>query len=121
VITAVAEMFLAIFASDCLTRLYHVSDMEGQRGYAIIFLVAPLGIIAGSLVGLTAALRTRWSGFIGFVKTQGLWIEAWSDWTLASQRVDLSPVPEPERIAVRAIAFAPLIDSVAAVCDRRTI
>ncbi len=29
-ITAVVGMFLAIFASDYLTRLYHVPDMEGQ-------------------------------------------------------------------------------------------
>ncbi len=71
-ITAVAGMFLAIFASDYLTRLYHVSDMEGQRGYAIIFLFAPLGFIAGFVIGLIAALRTSWSGFIGFLKTQGL-------------------------------------------------
>jgi hypothetical protein len=27
--------------------------------------------------------------------------ETWSDWTLATQRADLTPVPEPERIAVR--------------------
>ena len=30
VITAVVGMFLAMFASDYLTRLYHVPDMEGQ-------------------------------------------------------------------------------------------
>src|SRR5438046_5239753 len=27
--------------------------------------------------------------------------EAWSDWITAMERADLSPVPEPERIAVR--------------------
>jgi hypothetical protein len=27
--------------------------------------------------------------------------EAWSDWMTATERADLSPVPEPERIAVR--------------------
>jgi hypothetical protein len=27
--------------------------------------------------------------------------ETWSDWTLATERADLTPVPEPERIAVR--------------------
>jgi len=27
--------------------------------------------------------------------------ETWSDWTLATQRADLTPVPETERIAVR--------------------
>lgn len=27
--------------------------------------------------------------------------ETWSDWTFATQRADLSPIPEPERMAVR--------------------
>jgi hypothetical protein len=27
--------------------------------------------------------------------------EAWSDWMTATERADLSPVPEPERIAMR--------------------
>ena len=64
-------MFLAIFASDYLTRLYHVSDMEGQRGMTVIFLFAPLGIIVGFVVGVVVALRARWPGFMGFVKAQG--------------------------------------------------
>ena len=71
-ITAVVGMFLAVFASDYLMRLYHVSDMEGQRGMTVIFLFAPLGIIVGFLIGLITALRTRWPGFIGFLKTQAL-------------------------------------------------
>jgi MFS family permease len=72
VITAVVGMFLAIFASDYLTRIYHVSDMEGQRGMAVIFLFAPLGFVVGFVIGAIAALRTRWSGVVGFIKTQGL-------------------------------------------------
>ena len=71
-ITAIVGMFLAVFASDYLTKLYHVSDMEGQRGMTVIFLFAPLGIIVGFVVGIVVALRARWPGFIGFVKTQGL-------------------------------------------------
>jgi hypothetical protein len=72
VITAVAGMFLAIFVSDYLTRLYRVSDMEGQRGMTVIFLFAPLGLIVGFVIGLIVAFRTRMSGFIGFIKAQGL-------------------------------------------------
>src|SRR5438270_5415182 len=71
-VTAVAGMFLAIFASDYLTKLYHVSDMEGQRGMTVIFLFAPLGIIVGFVIGIVVALCARWPGFVGFVKTQGL-------------------------------------------------
>lgn len=36
-ITAVAAMFIVIFVSDYLTKLYHVPDMEGQRGMLIEF------------------------------------------------------------------------------------
>lgn len=71
-ITAVVGMFLAIFASDYLTKLYHVSDMEGQRGMTVMFLFAPLGIIVGFVIGIVVALFARWPGFVGFVKTQGL-------------------------------------------------
>jgi hypothetical protein len=70
--TALAGMFIAIFAGDYLTRLYRVSDFEGQRGYAVIFLCAPLGIIAGFIAGLVVALRSRRPGLIGFLATQGL-------------------------------------------------
>jgi hypothetical protein len=72
VITAVLGMFLAIFASDYLTGLYHVSDMEGQRGMTVIFLFAPIGLIVGFAIGIISALSTRWSGVVGFIKTQGL-------------------------------------------------
>lgn len=71
-ITAVVGMFLAVFASDYLTKLYHVSDMEGQRGMTVIFLFAPLGIIVGFIIGIVVALCVRRTGFVGFVRTQGL-------------------------------------------------
>src|SRR5260370_12887137 len=71
-ITAIVGMFLAVFASDYLTKLYHVSDMEGQRGMTVLFLFAPLGIIVGFVVGIVVTLRARGPGFIGFAKTQGL-------------------------------------------------
>ena len=72
VITAVVGMFLAIFASDYLTRLYHVSDMEGQRGMAVIFLFAPLGFgrrlpHRNNRCAAHALAGRRW-----LLKTQGL-------------------------------------------------
>ena len=71
-ITALAGAFLAIFASDYLTRLYRVSDMEGQRGTAVVFLFAPLGLIVGFAIGLIVSLRSRRPGFAGFLFAQGL-------------------------------------------------
>ena len=70
-LTAIVGGVLAFFVGDYLTRLAHVPEMEGQRGMTVIFLCVPPGILA------------------------------WSEWIFATQRADLSPVPEPERFAAR--------------------
>lgn len=70
-VTAVIGMFLSIFAADYLTRLYHVSNMEGERGMTIVFLFAPLGFVVGFAVGFGVTLRNRSSG-LGFMKMQAL-------------------------------------------------
>lgn len=75
-ITALAGMFLAIFAGDYLTRLYRVSDFEGQQG-------------ASEFIQLNLPRTPRKED------------ETWSDWILATQRADLTPVSDAERIAVR--------------------
>jgi hypothetical protein len=41
-ITGIAAAALVIPVSDYLTQLYHVSNMEGQRGMLIMFGIAPL-------------------------------------------------------------------------------
>jgi hypothetical protein len=71
-LTSLVGGALALFTGDYLTRLYHVSDMEGQRGMTIIFLFAPLGIIVGFVLGFVTALYLRRPGFVGFAKTQAL-------------------------------------------------
>jgi hypothetical protein len=71
-ITAVAGCVLALFAGDYITRLLGVSDFEGQRGYAVVFLCAPLGLIIGFAVGLFVAILTKRAGFVGFLSAQGL-------------------------------------------------
>jgi MFS family permease len=71
-LTAIVGMFLAIFAADYLTNLYHVANMEGQRGMMVIFVFAPVGLVVGFIVGLVVGLGIRWPGFVGFIKAQGL-------------------------------------------------
>jgi MFS family permease len=71
-ITAIVGGFIAIFASDYLTKLYHVSDMEGGRGMAVVFLFGPLGFILGLVIGAIVAFRSHRSGFAGFLFAQGL-------------------------------------------------
>lgn len=61
-ITAIVATVLAVFAADPLTRLYHVPDMEGQRGMLILFAIALLSFIGAFIVGVIVAIRVRGPG-----------------------------------------------------------
>jgi hypothetical protein len=50
--TAALGCFLGFVVGDYLTGLAHVPEMEGQRGMTIVFLCAPLGILAGLASGI---------------------------------------------------------------------
>jgi hypothetical protein len=71
-ITSILGCILAFPVGDYLTKLMHVPDFEGQRGYALIFICAPLGLAVGFIIGLIVALRTRRPGLAGFGAAQGL-------------------------------------------------
>jgi hypothetical protein len=72
-LTAVVGCVLAFFVGDYLTRLAHVPEMEGQRGMTVIFLCAPLGILAGLIIGVISSILVRRQGPAGFLIAQ-----AWS-------------------------------------------
>jgi xanthosine utilization system XapX-like protein len=69
--TAVVGCVLAFFVGDYLTRLAHVPEMEGQRGMTIVFLCAPLGILAGLIIGIISSILVRRQGPAGFLVAQG--------------------------------------------------
>jgi hypothetical protein len=69
--TAFVGCVLAFFVGDYLTRLAHVPEMEGQRGMTIVFLCAPLGILAGLVIGIALAILVRREGLAGFFIAQG--------------------------------------------------
>src|ERR1700758_3115754 len=69
--TGIAAAALVIPVSDYLTQLYHVSNMEGQRGMLIVFGIAPVTFIAGFIIGLVTAIVFR-PVVAGFIKAQGL-------------------------------------------------
>ena len=71
--TAFVGCLLAFFVGDYLTRLAHVPEMEGQRGMMVVFLCAPLGILAGLVIGVIASILVRRQGPAGFLIAQ-----AWS-------------------------------------------
>ena len=70
-LTAVVGCVVAFFVGDYLTRLAHVPEMEGQRGMTVVFLCAPLGILAGLVVGIVSTILVRRRGLAGFLVAQG--------------------------------------------------
>jgi len=70
-LTAVVGCVLALFVGDYLTRLARVPEMEGQRGMTVIFLCAPLGIVAGLIIGVISSILVRRQGLAGFLIAQG--------------------------------------------------
>src|SRR2546427_9608598 len=69
--TALVGCVLSFFVADYLTRLAHVPEMEGQRGMTIIFLGAPLGILAGLVIGIASAILVRRQGVSWVLISQG--------------------------------------------------
>jgi hypothetical protein len=65
-------MVLTFLAADKLTRLYHVSDMEGGRGMLLVFIYAPAGLLAGLVVGWIVARHLQPSGLAGWGKAGGV-------------------------------------------------
>jgi hypothetical protein len=71
IFTAFVGCVLAFFVGDYLTRLAHVPEMEGQRGMTIVFLCAPLGILAGLVIGIISSILVGRQGLAGFLIAQG--------------------------------------------------
>ena len=71
-LTATASLVFAIVGGDLVTRAHGVSDMEGGRAMAIVFLIAPAGALVGLVVGLVTARKMRAPGLSGFAKAQGV-------------------------------------------------
>lgn len=117
VITAVVGMFLAIFASDYLRASLYANNRDTR--YASIDLKSirmqdSYVIVSGTAPLMSHSANRSLLASIGNEPDASQFIdlktlpaaprnenETWSDWSLATQRVDLTPVPELERIAVR--------------------
>jgi hypothetical protein len=69
--TALVGCLLAFFVGDYLARLAHMSNMEGGRGMFVVFVCAPLGILAGMVIGIISSILVRRQGLAGFFVAQG--------------------------------------------------
>ncbi len=69
--TALVSCVVAFFVGDYLTRVGHMSNMEGGRGMFVVFVCAPLGIFVGFAIGIVSSLLVRRQGAAGFFIAQG--------------------------------------------------
>jgi hypothetical protein len=69
--TAFVGCLLAFFVGDYLSRLAHMSNMEGGRGMFVVFVCAPLGILVGLVIGIVSSILVRRQGPAGFFVAQG--------------------------------------------------
>lgn len=69
--TALVGCLLAFFVGDYLTRLAHMSNMEGGRGMFVVFVCAPLGILLGLVIGIISSILIGRQGLAGFFVAQG--------------------------------------------------
>jgi hypothetical protein len=71
IFTAFVGCLLAFFIGDYLTRLGHISNMEGGRGMFVVFVCEPLGILVGLVIGIISSVLVRRQGLAGFFVAQG--------------------------------------------------
>ena len=71
-LTAIITAFATVFVADKVTGLHGVSDFEGKRGYAIVFLFIPAGFIGGFLLGLLGTKLVSAVEWMQFWKALGL-------------------------------------------------
>jgi hypothetical protein len=69
--TAFVGCLVAFFVADYLSRLGHMSNMEGGRGMFVVFVCAPLGLLAGLGIGIVSSILVRREGPAGFFVAQG--------------------------------------------------
>ena len=70
ILTALVGCLLAFFVGDYLTRLAHMSNMEGGRGMFVVFVCAPLGILVGLVIGIISSILGRREGLAGLFIAQ---------------------------------------------------
>jgi hypothetical protein len=70
-LTAFVGCLFAFFVGDFLTRLAHMSNMEGGRGMFVVSVCAPRGILVGLVIGIISSILVRRQGLAGFFVARG--------------------------------------------------
>lgn len=72
VVCAIVGCVLGFALGDVITRAYKVSNFEGGRGYAVVFLFAPAGMFLSLVIGIAVARMSHGVGTGGFFKAQAI-------------------------------------------------
>jgi hypothetical protein len=71
-ITACVAVVAVVPIAEWGMEEHHVSNMEGGRGYAMVFCWMPLALLVAFLTGFVVSLLTSGHGFAGYLKRQAL-------------------------------------------------
>lgn len=93
-ITAVVTVSVTAFVADEVTGMLGVSDFEGKRGFALVFLFIPAGLAGGFLLGLLGTTRVGAVAWAQFGKALGLSVALGQAALFAT--AGLSPLGRPQ-------------------------
>lgn len=71
VLCAALGGLLAAWFGEMATRAHGVSNFEGGRGYLVVFLIIPAGLVAGLVIGILAGAGLGRNGGMDFFKALG--------------------------------------------------
>lgn len=104
-ITAIATAIVTAPVAEKVTGMHGVSDFEGKRGYAIVFLFIPAGFVGGFLLGL---LGTKLAGaveWVQFWKALGLSLLLGQVALFGIAGLSLLGIPRPPTVNGRELAL----------------
>ena len=99
--------------ADALMGMHGVSDFEGERGMALVFLFIPAGFFGGALLGLVGARLMHASEWAQFGKAAGLSLALSQVTLFGVAGLDVLSVPRPpklegQRLALEIEVYVPL-------------
>jgi len=104
-LTAVITAFVTAFVADKVTGMHGVSDFEGKRGYAVVFLFIPAGFIGGFLLGLLGTKLVGAVEWAQFWRAAGLSLLLGQVALFGIAGLTLLEIPRPPKVGGQALAL----------------
>ena len=104
-LSGIVTAFVTAFVADKVTGMHGVSDFEGKRGYAVVFLFIPAGFVGGALLGLLGTKLMHATEWAHFWKAAGLSIVLGQLALFGIAGLSLLGIPRPPKIAGHELAL----------------